>query len=278
MDLGARSPCRTVEVDGVRLAMRDTGRGVPVLCLHAVGHGARDFEALADALSPSHRVLALDLPGHGGSSSDPEPPSYARYVHLLDGVITALELPNVVLVGNSVGGGIAIAYASRHPERVLALVLADPAGLVPVNPIIRFGTWWMASFFASGRWGGAVYRALFGAYYRLVLRSPHVAEARARVVRASNALATITARVWRTFGTPQADLRACADAIACPVLIAWARTDLLVRLAPSRPAIARFRDAELVLFAGGHAPFLEHPADFLPVVRRFLARVSTTRE
>jgi pimeloyl-ACP methyl ester carboxylesterase len=56
------------------------------------------------------------------------------------------------------------------------------------------------------------------------------------------------------------------------VLIAWARADLLVRFAPSRPVVARFRDAELVLFAGGHSPFLEHPDDFLPVVRCFLAR------
>ncbi len=275
--LGAQPPLRKVEVDGVVLAMHDSGQGEAIVCLHAAGHGARDFEGLAAALSDRYRVIAIDLPGHGRSSADPRRPSYARYVQLLDGVLRALSLERVVLLGNSLGGGIALAYAAAHPEHVRGLVLCDPAGLVPVDLSIRWGTRLMAGFFACGRFGGAVYRFVFGVYYQLVLRTAAAAAQRARIVRASNALAGITATVWRTFGTAQADLRSCAERVRCPVLFAWAKRDLLVRLAASRPALARFPEAELVTFRGGHTPFLECPDALFPVLEGFLGRLETAR-
>ena len=80
------------------------------------------------------------------------------------------------------------------------------------------------------------------------------------------------AEAWRSFGAPAADLRAAAAALACPVLVAWAKSDRVIPLALARAAIERIPAVELVSFPGGHAPFLECPERFGPVLEAFLAR------
>src|SRR5512144_1156742 len=83
--LGATQPHR-VTIDGVRLAYdEEPGPDPPVVCLHAIGHGASDFTAIRDHLRGRHRILALDWPGHGCSDGDRVPASAARYAALLAG-------------------------------------------------------------------------------------------------------------------------------------------------------------------------------------------------
>src|SRR5689334_11335489 len=97
--VGATYPWREIVVDGVRLAADDVGVATPaVVCLHAIGHGAGDFAALRHAFVPTHRVVALDWPGHGNSAADTRPPSAARYAALLEGVLDALGIERAVLV------------------------------------------------------------------------------------------------------------------------------------------------------------------------------------
>src|SRR5262245_12720077 len=115
--LGAASGKAAI-VDGVRLAYDDDGVGPPIVCLHAIGHGASDFSRLQARLRQRHRVIAVDWPGQGRSGADRVPPSAARYAELLDGLLDALALPSVVLIGNSIGGAAALRYAASHPQRV----------------------------------------------------------------------------------------------------------------------------------------------------------------
>jgi 4,5:9,10-diseco-3-hydroxy-5,9,17-trioxoandrosta-1(10),2-diene-4-oate hydrolase len=272
--LGAQSPWKELVIDGVRLAYDDEGRGQPLVCLHAVAHGASDFATLRHGLRGTQRVIALDWPGHGNSGDDSEPPTADRYAALLARFLDALALERPVLLGNSIGGAAALRLAAQDPDRVRALVLVDPGGLLSADALTRLAISLMVRFFEAGARGAPWYPAAFAAYYRLVLPLAPAAEQRRRIVAGAREMAPLLARAWRGFAGPEADLRDVAERVRCPVLFAWARSDRILPLSRCREAIGRFRDGRLELFPGGHAPFLECPELFLPKLEAFLGAVA----
>jgi pimeloyl-ACP methyl ester carboxylesterase len=122
-------PVSHVSVDGVEVAFSDVGVGEPTLLLiHGLGSYMPVWERNLDALSAHHRVVAIDLPGYGKSEKANFDYSMAFYARTVEGVIDALGLKRVVLVGHSMGGQIALTHALRYPGRAERLVLVDPAG------------------------------------------------------------------------------------------------------------------------------------------------------
>jgi len=271
--LGVKSPWKEMVVDGLSLAYEDEGRGDPLVCLHALAHGAGDFEKLRQGLRGAQRVIALDWPGHGNSGDDREPPTAGRYAALLAHFLDALGVERAVVLGNSIGGAAALEFAAQHPGRVLGLVLVDPGGLFRRDAISRLAIGLIMRFFEAGARGARWYPAAFAAYYRLVLPSSAAASQRARIVACAGEMAPLLAEAWRGFARPEADLRDLAPSIRCPVLFAWAKSDRILPLARSREAIGQFPDARVELFPGGHAPFLECPERFLPKLKEFLGEV-----
>ncbi len=272
--VGATSPYRTLTVDGLTLAFDDDGTGPPVVCLHAIGHGAGDFARLRAHLRGRHRVLALDWPGQGCSASDHRPASAARYTELLERSLDATGVERAVLVGNSIGGAVAIRYAAARPDRVHGLVLANPGGLDKGGDLVaRLAIRGMVRFFEAGTRSAWWYPRAFAAYYRMVLSGAPAAEQRRRIVASASEIAPLLAEAWRGFGQPEADIRALASRVTCPVLFTWAEGDRINQLARCRAAIGRFPNATLEMFSGGHAPFLEVPDAFEASIDRFLARL-----
>jgi len=269
--VGAQAPWREVVVDGVRLAYDDEGAGPPLVCVHAIAHGAGDFAALRARLRTRWRVLALDWPGQGNSGDDPTPASAARYTALLAGFVEQTAIEPAVFLGNSIGGAAAIRLAAAAPARVRALVLANPGGLDRFDALTGPMTRTMARFFAAGAAGARWYPWAFGAYYRLVLSKPGAAAQRARIVASAVEVAPVLAQAWKSFGAPDADLRGLAARITCPVLFTWATGDRINQLKRCRPAIDRFPKARLETFRGGHAAFLEDADRFNASLDRFLA-------
>ncbi len=249
-----------IEVDGVRIAVSRQGAGPPVVCLHATGHGGRDFEAFAQALSHRFEVIAVDWPGQGRSDPDHVPASAARYADLLGGLLKELGVGRPILLGNSIGGAAAIIHASR--EEVAALVLCDPGGLVAVDATVQRFCRAFAGFFRAGVRGAGWYRAAFALYYGQVLPSPAAAAQRRRMVAAAYDIAPILVQSWTSFARPEADIRALAAGLDCPVWFAWAKCDKVIPLRRCEPAIRAIRSATVTTYAGGHAAFLEQPAAF----------------
>jgi 4,5:9,10-diseco-3-hydroxy-5,9,17-trioxoandrosta-1(10),2-diene-4-oate hydrolase len=258
-------------VDGVRLAYDDIGSGPTVVCLHAIGHGAGDFARLAARLGERHRVLALDWPGQGWSNPDRETPSSRRYAELCAGFLTAVDAGPVVIVGNSIGGGVAIRHAAAHPGQVRGLVLANPSGLDAFDVVTRVACAGMARFFRAGVRRAWWFPAAFAAYYRSVLPLPAAATQRARIVASADEITPVLAAAWAGFASSDADLRALAPTIACPVLFTWAVRDRFIQLRRNLPAIRTFPNARVVELPAGHAPQLETPDAFEAEVETFLA-------
>jgi 4,5:9,10-diseco-3-hydroxy-5,9,17-trioxoandrosta-1(10),2-diene-4-oate hydrolase len=276
--VGAPPPFRSLTVDGVALAFNDEGTGPAVVCLHAIGHGAGDFTRLRAHLRDRYRVLAVDWPGQGSSAPDHRRASAGRYTQLLEGLLAAAGVERAVLVGNSIGGAVAIRYAAAHPERVHGLVLANPGGLDRGGDLVaRLALGGMVRFFDAGARGAWWYPRAFAAYYGMVLSGAPAAEQRRRVVASAREIAPLLAQAWRSFGEPDADVRPLAPRITCPVLFTWAEGDRTNQLARCRAGIAAFPNATLETFPGGHAAFLEAPDAFEASLDRFLGRLAVER-
>lgn len=258
---------------GLQLAVSREGSGVPLVCLHAIGHGGGDFAALSAALREQYEVIRIDWPGQGRSPPDRQPASAARYAALLEELLDVLRIENPVLLGNSIGGAVALLLAARRPLR--ALVLCDSGGLVPVSAFVRLVVSLFVRFFAAGARGAPWFARWFARYYRyLVLPQPAAAAQRERIIASAYEVAPILHQAWQSFARPEADLRALAASLDLPIWCAWSRSDRVIPLWMCRPAIARMRRARLSVFKGGHSAFLEQPEAFLRELQVFLSRLN----
>lgn len=114
-----------VDVGNGRFLVRQWGCGEPVVLLHPLALSGAVWEPVAARLAPEFRVVAVDLRGHGGSSWDGEPFGIGDLAGDVLGVLDALGLASVHLVGLSMGGSVAVTIAGWWPGRVRSLVLAD---------------------------------------------------------------------------------------------------------------------------------------------------------
>ncbi|HTR68946.1 MAG TPA: alpha/beta hydrolase [Mycobacteriales bacterium] len=121
-----------VDVDDVRLFFTDEGTGDPALLfVHGYTADSHDWSWQLPAFAPTHRVIAVDLRGHGRSSAPDDGYTAAQFAADLLGLLDHLGVEHVVAIGHSLGGSVVSALAVEHPERVTAVVAVDPAYLLP---------------------------------------------------------------------------------------------------------------------------------------------------
>jgi pimeloyl-ACP methyl ester carboxylesterase len=102
---------------------------LPVVFVHSLAGNAGQWSEQLGHLRPTRRAIGIELRGHGQSEA-PRNGDYSITAMATDiaAVVEELELEQIVLVGHSLGGGVALAYAGAHPERVAGLLLLDPIG------------------------------------------------------------------------------------------------------------------------------------------------------
>jgi len=112
------------------LAMGDPGSdpGGPVVLIHGFGGDLNSWLFTQPVLAERHRAIALDLPGHGGSSKNVGSGDLETLAQALVDFLAALEIPKAHLVGHSLRGAIALYVALHHPAHVASLTLIAPAG------------------------------------------------------------------------------------------------------------------------------------------------------
>jgi len=115
--------------NGQTIAYHDTGSGDDTLVLiHGLGSYMPAWSMNIDALSESHRVIVLDLPGYGKSTKTAERFSIPFFAESVIMLMNELEINAASIIGHSMGGQIALYIAAQHPGRVAGLVLSAPAG------------------------------------------------------------------------------------------------------------------------------------------------------
>jgi pimeloyl-ACP methyl ester carboxylesterase len=121
-------------VEGVRLHYQEIGSGHPVICIHGAGPGASaesNFKLNAGALSEKLRVILYDMPQYGKSEKIVLTEPRLKYnARILNGFMTALGIQQAHIVGNSMGGQVAIKFGLDYPDR-LARVVVIGSGAVP---------------------------------------------------------------------------------------------------------------------------------------------------
>ena len=117
---------KTTRADGLTLAYRELGSGPPVLLLHGWPTSSFLWRGVMQPIARTGRVVALDLPGFGGSDK----PSGARYgfeffEQAIDGFLAELGIDDTSIAGHDLGGPIAVRWALGRPERVTKLALLN---------------------------------------------------------------------------------------------------------------------------------------------------------
>ena len=115
--------------DGVKIQLALwEGRGKQILCIHGITANCRFWDCLASALSPHHKVIAIDLRGRG--LSDKPPTGYSIEHHCKDilALMSDQGLERPVLMGHSLGAFISLVFAAQSPQRVDRLILVDGGG------------------------------------------------------------------------------------------------------------------------------------------------------
>jgi pimeloyl-ACP methyl ester carboxylesterase len=249
-----------------RVAYDERGEGPPLVLLPSGAHTREDFDELRDRL-PDVRTIALDWPAHGESPAPAGQLSAMACADAAEDLIAALVPGGAVVLGNSVGGFSAARLAIRRPELVAGLVLVDSGGFLPRTPLVRGFCRAMAS--------PAFLRAIYPTFGRRYMRAKTVAD------RAALQRAVTTARsepgtsavngLWRSFASPEHDLRAEASSITAPTLIVWGRRDPVIPLKAGKGLEQEIAGARLVVLETGHVPHTGDPDGFAAELRPFLA-------
>ena len=259
------------------------GRGPDVLLLHGLGGTRASLFETAAALSPSFRVHAPDLPGFG-SSSKPALGGYnARwFAEIMFGLMDQLQIPGAHVVGNSMGGRVAIEMGLTAPDRIGALGLLCPAvawlkrGLHPIVRLLRpeFGLLphtFRRSVVASQFWSMFHDRDLIDpAVADLVvdefLRIYHTAGARYALLASARNIYLEAPFGRQGFYRRLAELRP-------PALFVWGSHDRLVPPAFSPQVRKWLPHAEQVTIDGcGHVPQVERPDETNELLLSFFGR------
>lgn len=271
-----------ITVDGVRLHYLDggalTGDRPPVLLLHGFGASTTSWQHTMPALASHERVLALDLPGHGYSERvTTSTYTMRRTADLVAGFLTALDIGRVVVVGNSMGGAVALQLAISHPRRVARLVVVDaaigsadtrrpPAGLMRLltaGPLGRALVYYTFGNPAFARRGLAL---SYADPTRLTDRAFNRYLAPLRVRGTARALVAMTT------SPPDSDLPHRLATITAPTLILWGANDRLIPLATGERLRDLIPGSRLTILPGcGHLPQEECPALFHAALSPFLA-------
>jgi len=261
-DAGPRA--QTIEVDGQPIRYVVQGEsGRPVLMIHGFGGDLGAWMFNQPSLADRYRVIACDLPGHGGSTKNVGDGSVQHLARVVLGLSEALELRHVHLVGHSLGGVIAMAMALEQPERIASLTLIAPAGLGPdINGD------YIRGFVAASRardmkeWA----KRLF-ADGNLVTRRMVEDILRMKRIDGCNAALEKIAVAQFDGNRQKTDFSARAAALPMQVQIIWGAED---RIIPASQARALSGPRVVILEGAGHMAMMERAGEVNQLIASFI--------
>jgi pimeloyl-ACP methyl ester carboxylesterase len=283
---------RTVDLDGPVQFLDFGGEGKPLLMVHGLGGAAVNWLAVGPAFAKHHRTFALDLAGFGRTPLFHRSAALGANAELVCRFIEDVIGEPVILMGNSMGGHIAILVAADHPQWVSRLILVDPA--VPgehvrrIDPaslgvVAALSLPGLAEIVIDRRARNLGPEGLVKRTINLVMVDPSrvdgdLLEAHVQLIRERSNLGRQNSRAFtqaiRSLGLRMADPRFWArmKKVEAPTLVVHGELDRLIPLSAARDLIRRRPDWTLEIIEGvGHVPMMEDPDQFLEVVNQWLA-------
>jgi pimeloyl-ACP methyl ester carboxylesterase len=250
------------------------GDAYPLVMLHGIGASSAAWgPAIGRLTGYGLRTIAIDLPGHGGSSKDRGDYSLAALASVVRDLLDRLEVDRCILVGHSLGGGIALQFAYQFPERVAGLALVSSGGLgEETSRVLRLTAMpgsgvVMATAFNRRTLGAAeavarVWRRIRPVPNALteasLARLREIADPGHRNAFLATLRAVVNSSGQRISALPR--LAALADR---PTLVVWGSQDHILPMAHGQRAHELLGNNRLEIFAGaGHEPHLEDPDRF----------------
>jgi len=268
---------RYVNVDGFRIRYLHAGQGDPVVLLHGLGVFAESWLYNIPALAKRFSVYAPDLIGFGRSDKPKISYDMEVFDRFLLGFLNSIEVKRTVLIGNSLGGGIALYFALSHPDRVEKLVLVDPALIGrDVSWGLRMLSIPLLGRLLIGKGSKEdLHRALSSSFYDpkfltddwieeayRISKLPGVKHPFLSVIRNGINLGGIKGRYV---------LANRLHELSMPVLIVWGKEDRIIPVKYAYAAYYRIRNARMIIFGRcGHAPQIERYTQFNEAVLEFL--------
>jgi pimeloyl-ACP methyl ester carboxylesterase len=272
-------PDRYISVDGINTRYWQMGaRGDPIILLHG-GNGSIEYWLYnIDHLAKKHRVYAFDMVGSGKSDCPDRSYALTDQAEFLHGFMATLNIDVATLIGNSMGGGVALTFTRLCPDRVDKLVLVDSMGcgreiswgirLITLPAIVKL--------LQPGRWMiPAILKANFDRADRL---PPEWIEFRYPIFAMPGRNQVIV-----QIGQSNFNLRGVRPDVYQPILdhlahitnktlIVWGDRDRIIPVKHAYIAAANLPNHQLDIFPNcGHHPYLEYPAKFNQLVLDFLA-------
>jgi pimeloyl-ACP methyl ester carboxylesterase len=267
-----------VELPGAEVNYVEIGEGEPILFVHGVSGSWQNWLENLPHFGAGHRAIALDLPGFGASpmpSWEIDMPAYAR---LLGDFCEKLGVEGATLVGNSMGGFIAVEAATANPDRFERLVLVAAAGIL--------NTWNPEARATATAWAWKQFGPHMARRGREIVSRPRARELVFRPflrypgrLREDLLAEQIEAGLTKADGFGDAlqalirhDIRDRLGEIEMPTLIVWGLSDRVIPVAAAISYHRRIPHSRLEIFERtGHVPQLERPLRFNALLDEFLA-------
>lgn len=250
------------------VAWKQRGHGPALVFLHGVGGGAESWDAQLAAFGATHRAMAWDMPGYGGSDDLAES-GFDGWVAALADWLDAAGVTQCTLVGHSIGGMIAQLFAARHPARVTRLVLSATSAAFG-NPDGDFQRAFLQSRLAPLDAGRGM--ADLAAEFVPSLVGPAASEAARDAAVAT--MSRVRAGTYRAAMTALVgfDARAELPGVAAPAVLIAGENDPAAPLRAMERLAERLPDARLIRMPGmGHLGNIEQPDAYNRVLREVLS-------
>ncbi|WP_158294566.1 alpha/beta fold hydrolase [Halomonas urmiana] len=264
-----------IDHQGVAIAYEEAGTGLPIVLVHSFLGSGEIWRAQVPVLAAQHRVINVDLRGHGGSGHLTEPFTLYDAVDDVIVVLDALGIQRAVWCGLSMGGMVALRAAIQHPQRVAGLILMDTdAGAESVWHKVKYRAMGGAvSAFGVRPLLPFVTRLMFGAATRRD-NPALVSETRAMMGRnhVPSALKCLAALMRRDSVVGR------LHEIDVPALVVVGEEDRMLPPSLSRRIQAELPDARLTTIPdAGHMTPIEQPERVNAAVLAFLATLAHPR-
>ncbi|MCC6176869.1 MAG: alpha/beta fold hydrolase [Chloroflexi bacterium] len=258
------------ERQAIDLNYVEHGRGGagPVVLLHGFPLSGAMWDDLVDALTPAYHVVVPDLRGHGKSGAPAGPYTMADYVADVAALLDRLDIERAAVIGLSMGGYVSMALGQAHPERILALVLADTKAPGDDESVRRARAEQAAQIQAEG-----LERFIESQIPRMlapttVRERPDLVERYRAIVGGTRPAAVAAALSGLSM---RSDMTPALGQITCPTLVVVGAEDAVTPPFEARRIADAVPRARLVVIEGvGHMANWEAPDRFNAAVRGFL--------